>query len=99
MKNYLEKLIKIIKKSIISPDGKESSTRIGSYFLLLLIVIMIIIFSGIELYHAYINKGVISNESIIIFGMILTHHLALQGINKHHESKNINKSTKPNKII
>ena len=78
MKNFFN----IFKKSIFSPNGKESSTRISSYIILLIIVIFS--FSFISLEWMNIN---ISNESIVIFGMILTHHITLLGINKYHENK------------
>jgi len=87
MKIFLE----IIKKSLTSPGGKESSTRIGAYVLLVLIVLFTIIFLVIEIFN-----GTISNEAIIIFGMLMTHHLVLLGINKHHETKE--KTTKINNI-
>jgi uncharacterized membrane protein YidH (DUF202 family) len=77
----------IVKKSILSPNGKESSTRIATYIILLLVVIFSILFFLIELYHAYKNGGIISNEIIIVFGMLLTHHLTLLGINKYNETK------------
>ena len=89
----MKKLLDIIKKSIISPEGKESSTRIAGYVMLILIVLFSLMFLGIEIYIS-ITTNHISNESIIIFGMILTHHLTLLGINKYHESKD-----KKNEII
>ena len=82
----MKKILDIIKKSIISPGGKESSTRIAGYVILILIVSFSLMFLGIEIYIS-IATNHISNEAIIIFGMILTHHLTLLGINKYHESK------------
>jgi hypothetical protein len=84
--------INIFKKSILSPDGKESSTRISSYIILLLIVLFSISFLTVFIY-LMITKG-IPTEMIIVFGMLLAHHLALLGINKHNETKQINNSDK-----
>jgi len=88
MRNFLE----IIKKSIISPGGKESSTRIASYTILILIILFTIAFLTIEIITALETKK-ISNEAIIVFGMLLTHQLTLLGINKYHETKD-NKDNK-----
>jgi len=82
-------LVNIFKKSILSPDGKESSTRISAYIILLLIVLFSIAFLIVFIY-LMITTGV-TTEMIIVFGMLLTHHLALLGINKHNETKQINK--------
>ena len=51
------------------------------------------IFAGVELTNAIITwkqdlSYVIPSEHIVIFGMILAHHLTLLGINKHAETKN-----------
>ncbi len=82
----MKKFLTLIKKSIISPGGKESSTRIATYIILLMIVLFTLSFIGIEIYSAVETKT-ISNEGIIIFGMLLTHHLTLLGINKYNETK------------
>jgi len=96
-KTIMKNFIKIIRKSISSPGGKESSTRIAGYFMLIVILIFSITFLGIEIYTA-IQTNHISNEAIIIFGMILAHHLTLLGINKYSESKD-NKSNNETKKI
>jgi len=80
-------LVNIFKKSILSPDGKESSTRISAYIILLLIILFSISFLSVFIY-LMVTKGV-TTEMIIVFGMLLTHHLALLGINKHNETKQI----------
>jgi len=85
----MKKFFTLIKKSILSPTGKESSTRIGSYIIMAIIVLFSLVFLGIEIYTT-IQTGHISNEAIVIFGMILAHHLTLLGINKYHESKDKN---------
>jgi len=82
----MKKFLEIIKKSIISPGGKESSTRIATYILLILIILFALTFMGIII-AIFIKTHIIPNEAIIIFGMILAHHLTLLGINKYHETK------------
>ena len=47
---------------------------------------MSLVYVGVTVYQVY-TTNIISNESIIIFGMILAHHLTLLGINKKHEKK------------
>jgi len=81
------KLINIIKKSINTPEGKESSTRIATYVILLLITLFTVVFLCLEIF----NGEPPSNESIIIFTMLMGHHLTLLGINKFHENKKIKK--------
>ena len=76
----------IIQKSIQSPGGKESSTRIATYIILLLVVLFTLTFIAIEVINALENKT-ISNEGIIVLGMLLAHHLTLLGINKYNETK------------
>jgi len=85
-------LLNLFEKSILSPDGKESSTRISSYIILLLIILFSITFLVVFIY-LMITKNV-STEMVIVFGMLLTHHLALLGINKHNETKQANKKDK-----
>ena len=86
-----KKLIEYIGKSI-TKDGKVSSTRVSSYFILGAIVLISIVFVSIEVVNSIImwKTGMpyaIPGEHIAIFGMILTHHLALLGINKAAETK------------
>ena len=76
----------IIKKSIQSPGGKESSTRIATYIILLLVILFTLTFIAIEIMNA-IETKTISKEGIIVLGMLLTHHLTLLGINKYNETK------------
>ena len=77
---------KIIKNSILSPGGKESSTRIATYIILLLVVLFALTFIAIEIMTSIETKS-ISNEGIIVLGMLLAHHLTLLGINKYNETK------------
>jgi len=78
----------IFKKSILSHDGKESSTRISSYIILLLIILFSVAFLSVFVYLMITKEGV-TTEMIVVFGMLLAHHLALLGINKHNETKQI----------
>jgi len=82
-------IITLFKKSILAPDGKESSTRISAYIMLSLIVLFSISFLSVFIYMM-ITKD-ITDKMIIVFGMLLTHHLTLLGINKYHENKQIKK--------
>lgn len=75
----------IIRQSLKAPDGKESSTRIAGYILLYIIVLFSLSFMFIFICLA-LTKG-LNNYMVIIFGMILTHHLTLLGINKFNETK------------
>jgi len=89
--------IKFIKKisslkSIKNYNGKESSSRISSYLLLKIIWYFALFVLSTEIirgtYSLFTGTPyLISNEFIIVFGSLLTHHLALLGINKAAESK------------
>lgn len=81
-KTNIMNFIKIIKRSIFGRGGKESSTRISAYVILLLILLFSLTLIVLE-----VLGEVISNEIIIIFASLLTHHLTLLGINKNHEAK------------
>ena len=76
------KLANYIKKSIFTPDGKESTTRISSYIVLILIVMIALIMMVLEMLQM-----TISNEIIAIFILLLAHQITLLGINKKYESK------------
>jgi len=77
----IKKILKFIKLSLTS-DNSVSSTRIQSYLLLFAILLMIFVFVTIELWsfiHA-IHSGqpyVMSSQFIIVFGMVLAHHLSV----------------------
>lgn len=71
-----------IMKDSLNPKSPTSSTRYQSYLILLPILLMIFVTTGIELtsfiiamYHA--KAYVLSNEFIIVFGMVLAHHLSI----------------------
>ena len=88
----------IISKSILSKNGKESSTRIATYIILLLVVLFTLTFIVIEIINSFENKT-ISNEGIIVLGMLLTHHLTLLGISKYNETKETIHETKNKDVI
>lgn len=99
MKNFVNKLLSTIKISTKNPWNGLSSTRISSYILLVIILLFTFVFLGIEVSSAIISlyntgKYVISNESIIIFGSILSQQLLLLGINKNSEIKILNNESK-----
>lgn len=75
--------MKIILKSIKDKTGKESTTRIISYIILLLIILLSLSF----IVMLFIQM-IIPNEILIVFGSLLTHQLTLLGINKKLEGKN-----------
>jgi len=92
MKKIFQKIAEYIGKSILGKDGKVSSSRMSSYFILGSIILTSILFVVIELVNAIIlwKTGMpytIPSEHIVIFGMVLAHHLTLLGINKNAETK------------
>lgn len=88
-----KKLWEYIGKSIFTGiSNKVSTTRISSYLILGSILTTGLVYLLIDIVNAIIlwNKGkifILSTESIVFFGMVLTHHLALLGINKNAETK------------
>lgn len=81
MRQFIQSVLLKIANSVAS-DNTVSSTRVQSYIILLPILIMVLTFVIIEMwsfFHA-IKIGVeykLSSEIIIVFGMILSHHLAI----------------------
>lgn len=86
----MRKFIEIIRKSINGPDGKKSSTRIAFYVMLVLIVCLTITLTVMAILGI-----IIPNEMLIVFGSLLTHQLALIGINKNFEAKVFQKGKEP----
>lgn len=91
MKNMFKNILTLMKGSVLTKDGKSSSTRIMSYVISAIIVLFCFIFIGIEISSAIFalieqGKYVISNEIIIVFGSLLTQQLALLGITKTSET-------------
>lgn len=77
-----KKLLSLIKQSSYDKLGKVSSARLSSYIVLASIILNCIIFMGIEVTNAIIvwRQGLtytVPSEHIIIFSLVLTHHIAL----------------------
>ena len=93
MKKVIKKIFSLIGKSIYSKkNGKVSSTRLSSYLILFMILLASAAFTGIEVVNAIVaihNKGFyeIPSNHIVLFGMVLAHHLTLLGINKNAEAR------------
>ena len=87
---FVKRIMTRISKSTAG-ENNISSTRIQSYIILLPILIMTAIFLVIELWQfihtIYNNKDyAISTEIIVIFGMLLSHHLAVMFSRKQSQS-------------
>jgi hypothetical protein len=93
MRAWFNSIAKYVGKSVHEKrGGKVSSSRISSYFMLGAIILTSVTFVVIELVNAFMMwklglPYVIPSEHIVIFGMILAHHLTLLGINKNAETK------------
>ena len=91
-KNFFSQMWDMIIKSSYNANGKVSSSRISSYFILGSILTSSLVFIIIEIGNAvfsWMKKEVyvIPTEHIAIFGMILSHHLLLLGIVKNAKSE------------
>ncbi len=81
MINVLKKIVDLINSSVDSGTS-VSSVRVQSYLIIPMIILFVLTFITIEIWsfaHG-INTGKeyhISNEIIVIFGMMLSHHLAI----------------------
>ena len=76
------KLLGMIPKSVKDKFNKISSVRIQAYLLFGAIIGFAFFFLGIEITSAiiaWINTGTyaLSSEILIVFGSLLTHHIAL----------------------
>jgi hypothetical protein len=85
-----QKIKQLIGKSLVDHLGKTSSARISSYFILAQILLTSLVLLVIDIINAFIKWSIgetfsISTEHIIVFGMILTHHLFLLGVKKSTE--------------
>ncbi len=90
--NFFKKNWSYIAKSLVNAAGKVSHIRISSYYILAGILFLGIVFAGIEIGNAIVtwNKGdgatyTVPTPHIVIFGMILSHHLVLLGLKKSGE--------------
>lgn len=73
-------LFNLIKSSSTDSKGRISSTRIQAFMTMSLIYIFTFVFIIIELsnaYHIWPKSYIPSSESIIVFSMILAHHIAI----------------------
>jgi sulfite exporter TauE/SafE len=93
MKAIFNKIFSLIGMSVYDKkDGKVSSTRMSSYFILGAILTAAGVFIGIDIVNAIValyNKGFyeVPANHIVLYGMTLAHHLTLLGINKNAEQK------------
>ncbi len=84
--SFLQKNFKYIVLSIKDSCGKISSSRISSYYILSSILLLGAVFASIEVANAVYSifwKGTVYTvpaEHIVIFGMMLSHHLVLLGL-------------------
>jgi hypothetical protein len=99
--DFLKKNFSIIAKSVLNAAGKVSHIRVSSYYILASILFAGIVFAGIEIGNAIVtwNKGggetyEVPTPHIVIFGMILSHHLVLLGLKKSGE-KDVLTNTPP----
>ena len=82
MKTIINKILMKIAESVDTHGNTISSVRLQSYLILLPILMMVLVFLTIEIWsfiHA-IRHGTeykLSSEIIIVFGMMLSHHLAI----------------------
>ena len=78
----MKKLFNLIKLSLNGDSNEVSTARLQSYLIILPILVFLLVFLIIEVWsfgHS-INTGKdyhISNEIILIFGMLLAHHLSI----------------------
>jgi hypothetical protein len=82
MKTIVNSILLKIAESVDGTSNKVSSSRVQSYIILFPILLMVLVFLVIEIWafgHA-IKNGIdykLSSEIIIVFGMMLSHHLAI----------------------
>lgn len=81
MRTVFKKIVDLINTSVDSQTS-ISSVRVQSYLIVPMIILFVMTFIMIEIWsfvHGIRTGGnyAISNEIIIIFGMMLSHHLAI----------------------
>lgn len=86
----ISKLIAVINKSVLDRVGKVSHIRVSSYFILGGILTSCFLLMSIDLVNGIVmwsqgNIYSIPAEHIVLFGMILTHHLVLLGLKKSND--------------
>jgi len=82
MRTILNKIMTKVAMSIDGSTNTVSSVRVQSYLVLLPVILMVLVFLIIEIWsfiHAIRSDGdyKLSSEIIIVFGMMLSHHLAV----------------------
>ena len=79
----------LIQESVKDKFNQISHTRISSYIILITITINAFVFMGIDIYNATLSAGkyIIPMDHIVIFGMVLAHHLTLVGLKRNSETK------------
>lgn len=95
MKQFFKVLFDKINLSILS-NNNTSSSRLQGYLVLVPILVMCYTFLGIEITSFIIamvhgKTYVLSSEIVIVFGMMLSHHLALV-FSKRKSAKNVDAS-------
>lgn len=82
MKTVINKILMKIAQSVDGTNDKVSTARLQSYLMMFPILAMVFVFLVIEIWafaHT-INAGKdyrLSNEIILVFGMMLAHHLSI----------------------
>ncbi len=85
-------LLSKISQSLVDHLGKVSQVRVQSYFILAEIIITGFFFLAIEAANAYQfifvdNKPYApTTQSIVVFGMVLAHHLVMLGLKSGSEA-------------
>ncbi len=89
---FFKKNLHYIAKSLVNAAGKVSHIRVSSYYILAGILFLGIVFAGIEIGNAILvwskdasTTYTVPTPHIVIFGMILSHHLVLLGLKKAGE--------------
>lgn len=82
MKTIINKILMKIAESVDTQGNTISSVRLQSYIILFPILMMVLVFLIIEIWsfaHAiqHGDEYKLSSEIIIVFGMMLSHHLAI----------------------
>lgn len=85
------KFFEVILESSKNAAGKLSSARISSYYILASILLCGLAFFGIEIGNACLSWSkseayIVPPNHIVIFTLILSHHLILLGLKKSSES-------------
>jgi uncharacterized oligopeptide transporter (OPT) family protein len=82
MRTIINKILMKIAESVDTQGNAISSVRLQSYIILFPILMMVLVFLIIEIWsfaHAiqHGDEYKLSSEIIIVFGMMLSHHLAI----------------------